>query len=202
MSVLPPQHKSLRDFRESSSTLFAKNHTRNKVTCHTDKVDFELEPAGSDDSVRVMPKECLDVPGFQRLWMRRSVTISDDPDMENEIVLLMGGRVAVGPVPVMTVLNDGTEQSAWAVLTENPHTNDIVLTADTDPNSRTFGQVKTGPTCLICGETAYIAQRFLDSGEPPLCSAHAADKTRVVSSPQPDGTWTHQVMSATPPPTP
>ena len=44
-----------------------------------------MEPAGYDDSIRIVPKECLNVPGFQRLWMRNAVSISDDEKMENEI---------------------------------------------------------------------------------------------------------------------
>src|ERR1700712_1093180 len=87
------QRKSLRALRESTGTLFAKNNTPHKITCNSDTISFELEPAGFDDSIRIVPKEALNQPGFQRLWMKKHVTISDDEEMENEITLLMGGMV-------------------------------------------------------------------------------------------------------------
>ena len=126
MATSTQDRKSLRELRESTGTLFAKNNTATKITCNTEEVSFELEPAGYDDSIRIVPKECLNVPGFQRLWMRRAVTISDDEEMENEITLLMGGQVAYTP-KVYTVGKDGAPVEVDAEFTEDPGKRDIVM---------------------------------------------------------------------------
>jgi len=190
------ERKSLRELRESTGTLFAKNNTGSKITCNTETVSFELEPAGYDDSIRIVPKECLNVPGFQRLWMRRAVTISDDEAMENEITLLMGGQVAFTP-KVYTVDKDGKAVEVEVEVTDDPGKRDIVFTESGDPTGRDYA-LQTAHRCLIGGEPVYMQQKFLDEGEPPLCQDHAGDKGRVVSTPQPDGSWTHQVAQIEP----
>jgi len=190
------ERKSLRELRESTGTLFAKNNTGSKITCNTETVSFELEPAGYDDSIRIVPKECLNVPGFQRLWMRRAVTISDDEAMENEITLLMGGQVAFTP-KVYTVDKDGKAVEVEVEVTDDPGKRDIVFTESGDPTGRDYA-LQTAHRCLIGGEAVYMQQKFLDEGEPPLCQDHAGDKGRVVSTPQPDGSWTHQVAQIEP----
>lgn len=189
--------KSLRELRESTGTLFAKNNTGTKITCNTDTVSFELEPAGYDDSIRIVPKECLNVPGFQRLWMRKAITISDDEAMENEITLLMGGQVVAAP-KVYTVNDQGEQVEVEVQITEDPGKRDIVFAASGDPSGRDYTIAPTAPKCLIGGEPVYIQQKFLDEGEPPLCGDHAGEKGRIVSTPQPDGTWVHQVAQIEP----
>ena len=196
MTTSTQERKSLRELRESTGTLFAKNNTRNKITCNTDTVSFELEPAGYDDSIRIVPKECLNVPGFQRLWMRRAVTISDDEAMENEITLLMGGQVAYVP-KVFTVDKDGKQIEVEAELTEDPTSKDIIFTESGDPSGRDYA-VQTAFKCLISGQPVYMTQAQVDSGEPPLHTDYAGEKGRIVSTPQPDGTWTHQVVQVEP----
>lgn len=188
--------KSLRELRESTGTLFAKNNTGTKITCNTDTVSFELEPAGYDDSIRIVPKECLNVPGFQRLWMRRAVSVSDDQEMENEITLLMGGQVAYVP-KVYTVDKDGKSVEVEVEVTDDPGKRDITFTESGDPTGRNYA-IQTEHRCLIGGEPVYLAQKFLDEGEPPLCGDHAGEKGRIVSTPQPDGTWSHQVAQIEP----
>lgn len=188
--------KSLRELRESTGTLFAKNNTSNKITCNTDTISFELEPAGYDDSIRIVPKECLNVPGFQRMWMRKAITISDDEAMENEITLLMGGQVAVAP-KAYTVDSEGKPVEVEVQITEDPGGRDIVFKESGDPTGRNYA-VQTEHRCLIGGEPVYMQQKFLDEGEPPLCGDHAGEKGRIVSTPQPDGTWSHQVAHIEP----
>jgi len=188
--------KSLRELRESTGTLFAKNNTATKITCNTDAVSFELEPAGYDDSIRIVPKECLNVPGFQRLWMRNAVSISDDDKMENEITLLMGGQVAYVP-KVVTVGEDNKQIEVTAEMTEDPHNQDLVFKESGDPMARDYS-IATEHRCVVGGEPVILAQKFIDEGEPPLCPTHAAEKARVVSTPQPDGTWTHQLAQVEP----
>jgi hypothetical protein len=186
--------KSLREFRETTATLFAKNNTPHKVTCNTPdgNVQFELDPAGYENSIMIMPKECLSVPGFQRMWMRGAITISDDEAMENEIQLLMGGQVEIieRPIPVMN--EDGTWGEIKPELQAPPEQKDIIMRVDNDPNSRTYGQAST-PTCIVGGEPIFQNALQLRNGEPPLCPLHVSEAPRVVSTPQPDGTWTHRL---------
>lgn len=188
--------KSLRALRESTGTLFAKNNTATKITCNTETVSFELEPAGYDDSIRIVPKECLNVPGFQRLWMRNAVSISDDERMENEITLLMGGQVAYTP-KVYTVDDKGEAVEVEAEFTEDPGKNDIVMGESGDPAGRDY-QIRTEQRCLVSGQPVYMTQKQIEQGEPPLHPDHASERGRVVSTPQPDGTWTHQLVTVEP----
>lgn len=192
MTASTQERKSLRELRESTGTLFAKNNTATKITCNTETVSFELEPAGYDDSIRIVPKECLNVPGFQRLWMRNAVSVSDDDKMENEITLLMGGQVAYTP-KVYTTDADGNPVEVEAAMTENPASRDIVMKESGDPMGRDYG-IQTEQRCLISGQPVYMTQKQIDEGEPPLHPDYAAERSRVVSTPQPDGTWTHQLV--------
>lgn len=196
MATSTQDRKSLRELRESTGTLFAKNNTATKITCNTEEVSFELEPAGYDDSIRIVPKECLNVPGFQRLWMRRAVTISDDEEMENEITLLMGGQVAYTP-KVYTVGKDGAPVEVDAEFTEDPGKRDIVMKESGDPTGRDY-QIQSEQRCLVSGQPVYMTQKQIDEGEPPLHPDHASERGRIVSTPQPDGTWTHQLVDIEP----
>lgn len=196
MTTSTQERKSLRELRESTGTLFAKNNTAMKITCNTESVSFELEPAGYDDSIRIVPKECLNVPGFQRLWMRNAVSISDDQKMENEITLLMGGQVAYTP-KVYTVDKDGKAIEVEAEMTENPASRDIVMKESGDPLGRDYS-IQTEHRCLISGQPVYMTQKQVDDGEPPLHPDYASEKSRVVSTPLPDGTWTHQLVQIEP----
>ena len=196
MTTPTQARKSLRELRESTGTLFAKNNTATKITCNTDTVSFELEPAGYDDSIRIVPKECLNVPGFQRLWMRNAVTVSDDERMENEITLLMGGQVAYTP-KVYTVGKDGAPIEVDAEMTENPASRDIIMKESGDPTGRDYA-IQTEQRCIISGQPVYMTQKQIDEGEPPLHPDYVAEKGRIVSTPHPDGTWTHQLVEIEP----
>jgi hypothetical protein len=187
------ERKSLRELRESTGTLFAKNNTGTKITCNTDTVSFELEPAGYDDSIRIVPKECLNVPGFQRLWMRNAVSISDDQKMENEITLLMGGQVAYVP-KVYTVDDKGNAIEVEVEVTDDPGKRDIVFTESGDPAGRDYS-IQSEQKCIISGKPVYMTQRQIDEGEPPLHPDYASERSRIASTPQQDGTWTHQLVN-------
>lgn len=184
--------KSLRELRESTGTLFAKNNTSTKITCNTETVTFELEPAGYDDSIRIVPKECLNVPGFQRLWMRNAVSVSDDDKMENEIVLLMGGQVSYTP-KVYTVDSSGAAIEVEAEMTENPASRDIVMKESGDPTGRDYN-IQTENRCVVSGQPVYMTQKQIDDGEPPLHPDYASERARIVSTPSADGTWSHQLV--------
>lgn len=196
MTTPTQTRKSLRELRESTGTLFAKNNTATKITCNTDQVTFELEPAGYDDSIRIVPKECLNVPGFQRLWMRNAVSISDDEAMENEITLLMGGQVAYVP-KVYTTDKSGAPVEVEAALTEDPASKDIIMKESGDPLGRDY-VIQTEQKCVVSGLPVYMTQAQIDGGEPPLHPDYASEKGRIVSTPSSDGTWTHQLVTIEP----
>ena len=196
MTTPTQERKSLRELRESTGTLFAKNNTATKITCNTDQVSFELEPAGYDDSIRIVPKECLNVPGFQRLWMRNAVTVSDDERMENEITLLMGGQVAYTP-KVVTVGEDNEPVEVEVEFTEDPGKNDIVMRESGDPTGRDYA-IQTEQKCIVSGQPVYMTEKQIEAGEPPLHPDYASERGRIVSTPQPDGTWTHQLVTIEP----
>jgi hypothetical protein len=188
--------KSLRELRESTGTLFAKNNTATKITCNTTQVSFELEPAGNDDSIRIVPKECLSVPGFQRLWMRNAVTVSDDERMENEITLLMGGQVAYTP-KVYTTDESGAVIEVEAEFTEDPGKNDIIMKESGDPTGRNYA-IQTEQRCIVSGQPVYMTEKQIEAGEPPLHPDYASERSRIVSTPSADGTWTHQLVTIEP----
>lgn len=180
------ERKSLRELRESKGTLFAKNNTRNKITCNTDKVTFSLAPKGKDDSIKIVPKECLDQPGFQKLWMAKKIAISDDPAMEEEIALLMGGHVAM-PRKVSVMGNDGKMIEVEPVVEEPSNRRDLTFKLDEK------GQ-PISVKCLIGSETVFQTEGQIKAGQPPLCPVHESESYRVASTPQPDGSWTHQLV--------
>jgi hypothetical protein len=209
------QRKSLRELRESTGTLFAKNNTLKKITCNTDTTSFELDAKGGDNSITIVPKECLNVPGFQRLWMRGAISISDDEAMENEITLLMGGQVQVTPKVYSETwsMDKGTGSvEVEAQVMPPAESNDIVFkdnTAAQTPDGHRYPDVAAqargyaiqgGNACLVpnCRNGVMIAQKFLDDGEPPLCQDHEHLKTQVAATPQPDGSWTHQLATIQP----
>ena len=130
--------------------------------------------------------------------MKKAITISDDEEMENEITLLMGGQVELtGPRPVQVMKADGTWEEQTPTMTESPTSRDLTVSVDTNPASRTYGQASPA-TCIIGGEAIFQTQKALQAGEPPLCPDHLGESHRVVSTPQADGSWTHQLSTITP----
>lgn len=83
---------TLADLRTSRDTLYVANRTNTVVTCTVGQMDFQLEPTGRPDSIKVLPPEIAQQPGFQRLWLRKRVEVSDDPSMEEKISLLVLGQ--------------------------------------------------------------------------------------------------------------
>lgn len=147
--------QSLRELRNTDKTLFAKNNTPFKITVHENsavKVDFELEPKGQDDSIKILPKECLQVPGFQRLWMKKAVTISDDEAMEEQIQLLMSGQLERVQDHQDEILSQVEENSTKKNLIEK--------------------------TCLLTGSKIFMTERDVNDGVPPLAE-HVKDKAHL-----------------------
>lgn len=147
------KEKSLRELRQYTGTLYVANNTGNKITCHDtvgdQRVDFELEPKGFDDSIRILPKAALEVPGFQRLWLSKAVTVSDDPDMEHQITLLMAGRAGVTASRLGELVG---------MVEETSTDKDLVPMK-----------------CLESGETVFQTQADFKAGVPPLAERFAGE---------------------------
>lgn len=153
--------KTLHELRTFDGTLYVKNNSpyvqyniRHKVG--TESVDLELSPAGKPDSVAILPKIALELRGLQRAWLRGTISVSTDPDMEDEITLLMNQHV----------------KASEDRLAE-------VMTAVDNPN--TVRELIRKP-CLQCGrvnregviEGGQVTQSASDvkAGVPPLCEIH------------------------------
>lgn len=210
MTTPTTQRKSLRELRESTGTLWAKNNTNKRITCNTEKVSFELDPAGGVQDRMIVEKECLSVPGFQRLWMRGSVSITDDDDIENEIILRQGGIIDYKP-KVFSTDKEGNQIEVDAEMEASPQSRDMVFRdntaerqgtarnpADFDTAKRYEISSNAGNACVFCGKPTFIQQQFLDEGEPPLCGDHSHLKGQVASTPQPDGSYYHTPVEIQP----
>jgi hypothetical protein len=182
MTDTSTQEMTLPELRRFEGQLFIQNNTPNKITFHErmgDKyVDFELDPAGEEDSIAFMPKLALDMRGLQKLWMRGSVTISTDPEMEDRIMLM--NAQAVGA-------SDKRMQEMLGIQTPNNNHKDLIEKA-----------------CLVCGrknpmsgviENGRVLQsrRQEKDGAPPLCSSHADQERnfvpRMVSDSKGETSW-------------
>jgi hypothetical protein len=153
--------KTLHELRTFDGTLYVKNNSpyvqyNIRHTVGTDSVDLELAPAGRPDSVAILPKIALELRGLQRAWLRGTVSVSTDPEMENEISLLMNQHVKA------------SEERLAEVMTSVD-------------NSNTVRELIRKP-CLQCGrinregviEGGQVTQSASDvkGGIPPLCEIH------------------------------
>jgi hypothetical protein len=160
---------TLPELRKFDGQLFIQNNTAKFITFRDrigDKtVDFELEPAGEPDSITFLPKLALDMRGLQKLWMRGAVTISTDPEMEDQIMLANAQAVGVSEQRMREIMGKQTENEAHKDLEERP--------------------------CLVCGAkdrtTGVITRgrvlqnrRAVKEGVPPLCEAHQDAKHQFV----------------------
>ena len=164
-----PKAMTLPELRKFDGQLFIMNVTPMKITFREklgdQSVDFELDPAGEPDSISFLPKLALDMRGLQKLWMKGSVIISTDPEMEDQIMLLNAKSVGASQERMNEILG---------LQTENANTKDIIEKA-----------------CLVCGQvnkqTSVIERgRVMQSrredkeGVPPLCTEHQGEAHRYV----------------------
>jgi hypothetical protein len=162
MTTPTTKEMTLPELRRFDGQLFIMNKTMNKVTFHEkmgeNSVDFELDPAGEPDSIAFLPRLALDMRGLQKLWMKGSVAISTDPDMEGQIMLLNAQSVGASEARMREIMG---------LQTESANVRDI-----------------TEAMCLVCGkrnaqtnvvERGRVLQsrRQVKDGEPPLCPEHA-----------------------------
>lgn len=169
-----PKKITLQLLREFTGTLFVRNETPNTITHNTlDKSQppFILGAKGSDDSVQVLPKWVAEAPGFQRVWLRKLVTISDDPEMENEIVFQAEKR---------TLAQAASVNQTQAVIQESA-------------SARSMVEEK----CLISGERIFMTEADVKNQIPPLAERFKHRAHEFVPTEVPDGTnggklvWSH-----------
>lgn len=160
-TVAEKKTMTLPELRKFDGQLFIQNLTPMKITFHEkmgDKsVDFELDPAGEPDAIAFLPRLALDMRGLQKLWMKGSVTISTDPEMEEQIMLLNAQAVGASEQRMREIMG---------LQTENANHRDI-----------------SESLCLVCGrrnpQTGVIergrvmqSRRQVKDGTPPLCPEH------------------------------
>lgn len=162
------QEMSLPELRKFDGQLFIMNKTALKITFHEkmgDKsVDFELDPLGEPDSITFLPKLALDMRGLQKLWMRGSVAISTDPEMEEQIMLLNAQSVGASEARMREIMGLQTENANHRDITE----------------ALCIGKTATGQQCGIRNPQTLVvdrgrvlqSRRQVKEGIPPLCPEH------------------------------
>jgi hypothetical protein len=160
---------TLPELRRFEGQLFIQNNTPKFVTFRDkigDKsVDFELEPAGEPDSIAFLPRLALDMRGLQKLWMRGDVTISTDPEMEEQIMLANAQAVGVSERRMREIM--GTQ-------TENDNYKDLI-----EKKCLSCG-IQDKTTGVITRGRVMQTRRQDKEGVMPLCEAHVGDKHKFV----------------------
>jgi hypothetical protein len=160
---------TLPKLREYDGQLFVQNNTPNYITFREkigDKsVDFELEPAGEPDSITFLPKLALDMRGLQKLWRKGSITISTDPEMENQIMLANAAAVGVSEARMREIMGKQTENEANKDLEEKK----CLTCGVQDPTTK-----------VITRGRVLQPRRQVKEGIPPLCTEHQGDKNKYV----------------------
>jgi hypothetical protein len=156
-----PKKWTLPELRKFDGQLFIQNLGPTKITFHErmgDKsVDFELDPAGEPDAIGFLPKLALDMRGLQKLWMKGVVSISTDPEMEEQIMLLNAHAVGASEERMREIMGLQTPSNVHGQIEEH--------------------------LCLVCGrrnpQTSVIergrvllSRRQIKDGTPPLCQEH------------------------------
>lgn len=156
------QPQTIAELRKFEGELWVKNNDPYKqVNIRTtfgngQRVDIELAPAGQPDSISLLPKPALELRGFQRMWLRKALTVSSDPNIESEITLLMNQHLKASDARMAETMATIEPGNISRELTEKP--------------------------CLQCGkvnregviEGGRVVQSALDvkNGIPPLCDEH------------------------------
>jgi hypothetical protein len=168
--------KQLRELRKSEDLLYVRNNTHTLITCNRnvrDSSPFHIEPAGQSGSIQILPKEVLDLPRFQKLWMKRAVTVSNDERMETAIQLLMSGELH---------------------LTQERH-DEIMGMIDESSTSRALKEMR----CLSCDGRIFMPIGDVESGAIPLCDMHVSEAPNYSVVPQADGSFSYTRVQVTAP---
>ena len=138
-----PRKITMGDLRNSDATFYVRNDSPKTLTCNEGKdIRFILGPKGADDSVQILPPAVALQPGFQRAWLRGDVTISDDPEMQNEILF----------------------QAERRSLADIARANEVQ--AVVEPSSASKSMVER--LCLVSGERVFLTEQEVKDLVPPL----------------------------------
>ncbi len=157
------QAQTINDLRNSEDTLYIQNNTSFRITIVEGigagkTLDMRLEPKNTDGSIKMLPKEALNLGGVQRLWISGRVNISNDPNIQDKILLLMGGHLKYA-------------ESASQDFLAN-----TLTPAETD-------KALIQRTCLMTGQPVFQTQADIDAGVPPLAE-HVKDKAYLFPATQ------------------
>jgi hypothetical protein len=103
--------------------------------------------------------------GLQKLWMKGSITISTDPEMEDQIMLANAQAVGVSEARMREIMGKQTENENNKDLEEK-----LCLVCGTQ--DRTTGVVTRGRVLQ--------PRRQIKEGTPPLCPEHQGEKNKFV----------------------
>lgn len=172
----PRREMTLPELRKFDGQLFVMNTTPNKVTFNEklgDKwVNFELDPVGEQDSIAFLPKLALDMRGLQKLWMKGWITISTDPDMEDQIMLLNAQAVGASEQRMREIMGSQTESTANRHIAEE-------LCVGKVAGGRQCG-LRNPQTQVIERGRVLQNQRQIKEGIPPLCPEHLDQAPSIV----------------------
>lgn len=128
--------------------LYVRNNSLFAIT-HDDKRggELSLKHKGSGEESAVLPLEVARHPGFQKIWRRGMVSVSDDPGMEHELLLMELREEELRRQKLAEVLG---------YMEANPAEKDIVASK-----------------CVHCGDNIFIPESQLKRSDiPPLCADH------------------------------
>lgn len=172
----PRREMTLPELRKFDGQLFVMNTTPNKVTFNEKigdgTVNFELDPVGEPDSITFLPKLALDMRGLQKLWMKGTITISTDPDMEDQIMLLNAQAVGVAEKRMREIMGLQTESSTSHNMTEE-------LCRAKIQGGRQCG-VRNPQTQVIERGRVILNHRQVKDGTVPLCPEHQDQASQFV----------------------
>ena len=132
---------TLNDMRQFEGTLFVRNNTRATVTCPSKNEHIIMNPG----EVRVLPKDCLDVPGFQSMVMRGKVTVG--PDLADE---------GIASPEAHRAAQEARRVELDGILEESAERKDLLKRE-----------------CLVCKKPVFQSLRQIRDMEPPLDAEHA-----------------------------
>lgn len=187
-----PKKLTLQALRNHEGTLYIKNNTPHHMSFHQrigeGSVDFELSPVGTPNSAAHLPKLALEMRGLQKLWLRGSITVSADEDMEDHIQLLMGQSIQATEAQMANLRGEVTAPNTGKDLVEKA----CLQCGATDPNS---GVVTRG--------RVFQSAREIKDGVAPLCADHADMAAlfpgSLTSDAQGNETWTFATTTVTAP---
>ena len=147
---------TLSEAKKTEDTLYVVNNSPNIVTCYEGKVAFQLGPKGTEDSVQVLPKDALNVLGFQRLMMKEMITVSTDDQVLDMITENLRAQED-------QKIDDQNKISA--LVEENSSSKQLVEA-----------------TCLITGQRVFQTVQQVKDRVPPLAPEHEDKASEFVFS--------------------